>query len=71
MLLPEVSDAGPEAIALDEAEVAAEHGLGAPVLLSRVTPRRRLEPLKCSLKFHFIISVLGATTLSKPTLCLT
>ena len=44
MILPDVSDANAEAVTLGEAEVAAEHGLGAPVLLRGVTVGWCLEP---------------------------
>ncbi len=44
MMLPDVSHAGSEALALGETEVAAEHGLSAPIFLRRVAARRCFEP---------------------------
>ena len=44
MVLPDVSNAGSEALTLGETEVAAEHGLSAPVFLRCVAARRCFEP---------------------------
>ena len=44
MMLPDVSHAGSEALAFGETEVAAEHGLSAPIFLRSVAARRCFEP---------------------------
>ena len=44
MVLPEMRDAGSEALALDEAEVASENRFSAPVPRGRVGAGRGSEP---------------------------